>query len=246
MLDAAQRELHAAGVTRFRRASSLADAGYWHQQQMERDRRSRHPGADPARRQEPQRHPARLGRRPLRVHAHESSPPSAAASSTASARRSSSRSSANTKFNRGIDRFRRRGRAAVRAEWRLITATHNLLKLHRHATRPPDGRRGARSRRAARNSPLRASSLGDRAHADLRDSLASRRQRWCATSIRSAAHARPHCAYARDATASGQVALRWVVAKRAPRRHRLRTPALMRERGAECRKRIPIRTDRLR
>ena len=45
---------------------------------------------------------------------------------------------ANTKFNRGIDRFRRRGRAAVRAEWRLITATHNLLKLHRHATRPPE------------------------------------------------------------------------------------------------------------
>jgi hypothetical protein len=40
---------------------------------------------------------------------------------------------ANAKFNRGIDRFRRRGRAAVRAEWRLITATHNLLKLHRHA-----------------------------------------------------------------------------------------------------------------
>jgi hypothetical protein len=46
--------------------------------------------------------------------------------------------------------------------------------------------------------------------------------------------------------ASGQVALPWVVAKRAPRRHRLRTPAFMRERGAECRKRIPIRTDRLR
>jgi Transposase DDE domain len=38
-----------------------------------------------------------------------------------------------TKFNRGITRFQRRGRAAVRAEWRLITATHNLLKLHRHA-----------------------------------------------------------------------------------------------------------------
>jgi Transposase DDE domain len=33
---------------------------------------------------------------------------------------------ADTKFNRGIERFRRRGRAAVRAEWRLITATHNL------------------------------------------------------------------------------------------------------------------------
>ncbi|HEY4281192.1 MAG TPA: transposase, partial [Conexibacter sp.] len=37
-----------------------------------------------------------------------------------------------TKHNRGIARFQRRGRAAVRAEWRLITATHNLLKLHRH------------------------------------------------------------------------------------------------------------------
>jgi hypothetical protein len=37
-----------------------------------------------------------------------------------------------TKHNRRIDRFQRRSRAAVRAEWRLITATHNLLKLHRH------------------------------------------------------------------------------------------------------------------
>jgi hypothetical protein len=36
----------------------------------------------------------------------------------------------NTKFNRRIDRFQRRGRSAVRSEWRLITATHNLLKLH--------------------------------------------------------------------------------------------------------------------
>ena len=39
---------------------------------------------------------------------------------------------ANTKFNRRIDRFQRRGRAACRSEWRLITATHNLLKLHKH------------------------------------------------------------------------------------------------------------------
>ena len=39
---------------------------------------------------------------------------------------------ANTKFNRKITRFHRRGRAAVRTEWRLITATHNLLKLHNH------------------------------------------------------------------------------------------------------------------
>src|SRR5271163_897440 len=39
---------------------------------------------------------------------------------------------ANTKFNRRIDRFQRRGRSAARSEWRLITATHNLLKLHKH------------------------------------------------------------------------------------------------------------------
>jgi transposase len=36
------------------------------------------------------------------------------------------------KSNRGADRFLRRGRAAVRSEWRLLTATHNLLKLHQH------------------------------------------------------------------------------------------------------------------
>jgi len=41
---------------------------------------------------------------------------------------------ANTKFNRRIDRFQRRGRSAARSEWRLITATHNLLKLHKHQT----------------------------------------------------------------------------------------------------------------
>jgi transposase len=36
------------------------------------------------------------------------------------------------KFNRRLDRFLRRGRAAVRSEWRLFGASHNLLKLHSH------------------------------------------------------------------------------------------------------------------
>ena len=36
------------------------------------------------------------------------------------------------KHNRGITAFMRRGRAAVHSEWRLVAATHNLLKLHRH------------------------------------------------------------------------------------------------------------------
>src|SRR5579863_9831684 len=36
------------------------------------------------------------------------------------------------KYNRHIDRFMRRGRAAAQSEWRLVAATHNLLKLHNH------------------------------------------------------------------------------------------------------------------
>jgi transposase len=42
-----------------------------------------------------------------------------------------------TKFNRRAERFRRRGLAACRAEWRLITTTHNLLKLWRATTATP-------------------------------------------------------------------------------------------------------------
>jgi hypothetical protein len=45
---------------------------------------------------------------------------------------------ADTKFNRRIDRFQRRGRSAARSEWRLITASGNLMKLHRHQLRPAD------------------------------------------------------------------------------------------------------------
>ena len=41
---------------------------------------------------------------------------------------------AQMKFNRRLDRFMRRGRAPCRSEWRLMAATHNLLKLHSHQT----------------------------------------------------------------------------------------------------------------
>jgi hypothetical protein len=46
---------------------------------------------------------------------------------------------ADTKFNRRIDRFLRRGLSAARSEWRMITATGNLMKLHRHHTTPAIG-----------------------------------------------------------------------------------------------------------
>ena len=39
-----------------------------------------------------------------------------------------------TKHNRRAERFQRRGLAACRSEWRLIAATHNLLKLWRATT----------------------------------------------------------------------------------------------------------------
>jgi transposase len=39
---------------------------------------------------------------------------------------------AHTKHTRRITRFSRRGHTAVRAEWRLIATTHNLLKLFRY------------------------------------------------------------------------------------------------------------------
>ena len=41
-----------------------------------------------------------------------------------------------TKFNRRCDRFQRRGRAACRSESRLITTTHNHVKLWRHTAAP--------------------------------------------------------------------------------------------------------------
>jgi hypothetical protein len=46
---------------------------------------------------------------------------------------------AQTKHNRRVDRFQRRGLGACRAEWLLITATHNLLKLWRHGPTPVPG-----------------------------------------------------------------------------------------------------------
>jgi hypothetical protein len=39
-----------------------------------------------------------------------------------------------TKHNRKFTSFHRRGRLAVRTEWRLIMMSHNITKLHRHHT----------------------------------------------------------------------------------------------------------------
>jgi transposase len=130
MLDAAQHQLRTAGVTDTPEVV-LADAGYWHQQQMERivdrgiavlippdasKRRGARPGWDGG-----------LYAFMRRVLASERG-----GGLYKQRQPMIEPVFGQTKHNRGIARFQRRGRAAVRAEWRLITATHNLLKLHRH------------------------------------------------------------------------------------------------------------------
>src|SRR3954468_12525823 len=131
MLDAAHRELQRAGVSEVPEVL-VADAGYWHQPQMEhlvdrgvqvlippdaKSRKGTRPGWNGG--------PYAFLRRVL--------------GSDRGGELYGQRQAiiepvfANTKFNRGIDRFRHRGRGAVRTEWRLTMATHNLLKLHRHA-----------------------------------------------------------------------------------------------------------------
>ena len=130
MVNAAQTELEAAGVTDTLEVV-VADAGYWHQKQMEAvinkgiqvlippdagKRRGTRPGWDGG----AYAHMRRvletdLGGGLYRKRKAMIEPVFA-----------------NTKFNRRIDRFQRRGRSAARSEWRLITATHNLLKLHKH------------------------------------------------------------------------------------------------------------------
>src|SRR5688500_6643810 len=130
MLDATERELAAAGVDEAP-GVLLADAGYWHGEQMQRitdrgievlippdtsRRRTTRRNWDGGRYDEMRRVLASdRGSELYRKRQPMIEPVFA-----------------QMKFNRGLDRFRRRGRGAVRTEWRLITATHNLLKLHRH------------------------------------------------------------------------------------------------------------------
>ena len=130
MIDAARRELHGAGVEAPPEAV-VADAGYWHQVQMERlvsdgmkvliapDAKKRdgtRPGWDGG-----------LYAFMRRVLATD-----AGGELYANRQTMIEPIFADTKFNRRIDRFLRRGRSAARSEWRLTNAAHNLLKLWRH------------------------------------------------------------------------------------------------------------------
>jgi hypothetical protein len=64
MVDATITELERAGVAEQPKVA-VADAGYWHHEQLDQPRRERDRGADPARRQEAPGRPPGLAGRPL-------------------------------------------------------------------------------------------------------------------------------------------------------------------------------------
>jgi transposase len=131
MLDAAQRELAGAGVGDTP-GVVVADAGYWHGEQMQRIVNRGIEVLIP-----PDTSRRRTTRRNWDGGHYDFMRRVLATDRGNSLYRQRQPMIepvfAHMKFNRGLDRFRRRGRGAVRTEWRLITATHNLLKLHRHA-----------------------------------------------------------------------------------------------------------------
>jgi hypothetical protein len=130
MVNATEAELASAGIDE-RPHVVLADAGYWHQAQMDRlvdraigvlippdagKRRGARPGWDGG----------------LYAFMRRLLATDFGGELYAKRQGMIEPIFADTKFNRRLDRFLRRGRSACRSEWRLITATHNLLKLHRH------------------------------------------------------------------------------------------------------------------
>jgi len=132
---AALRELEGAGVIQQRPETVLADAGYWHARQMENIvsdgiqvlvppdaglREGTRPGWDKGAYAFMRRVLSSDAGHALYKHRKATVEPVFA----------------QNKFNRGFRRFQRRGRAAVRSEWRLQAAVHNLLKLHSHSISP--------------------------------------------------------------------------------------------------------------
>jgi len=131
MISAAERELEAAGVKE-RPEVVLADAGYWSNGHIDRLRAR---GITPI--VAPDAH-SREGPRKTRLRGPYEFMRRVLATGKGAELYSRRQWMvepvfADIKANRRIERFKRRGRAAVHSEWRLIAATHNLLKLHRHS-----------------------------------------------------------------------------------------------------------------
>ena len=131
MVKATKRELQAIGVSEIP-AVAVADSGYWNEQQMDHVVADEHVQVlippDAGKRETPR--PGWQGGRYTAMRQ--------ALASDYGGRLYRRRKAmvepvfAQTKHNRRINQFQRRGRSAALSEWRLITATHNLLKLHKH------------------------------------------------------------------------------------------------------------------
>jgi transposase len=130
IVNASLRELGDAGVSQ-RPEIVLADAGYWHKEQIESIvsdgiqvlvppdgglRKNIRPGWDKGMYAFMRRVLASEHGHTLYKHRKSTVEPVFA----------------QIKFNRKINRFQRRGRTAALSEWRLVAATHNLMKLHSH------------------------------------------------------------------------------------------------------------------
>lgn len=131
MVDATLQELEQAGISEKPRAA-VADAGYWNEQHMDdvtaehgipvlvppdsSKRKGERPGWTGGRYAFMRRVlTTELGDALYRLRKQTVEPVIG-----------------HTKHNRGFNRFHRRGRKAVRTEWRLQMMTHNLTKLHNH------------------------------------------------------------------------------------------------------------------
>jgi hypothetical protein len=129
-LNAALRELKNAGVSD-RPGVVLADAGYWHQQQIEAI------VSDGIQVLVPPDGGLRKDTRPgwnKGMYAFMRTVLAGELGEGLYKRRKATIEPVfgQIRFNRRITRFQRRGRSAALSEWRLITATHNLMKLHNH------------------------------------------------------------------------------------------------------------------
>jgi transposase len=134
MVAAARRELSAAGVTNALDVV-VADAGYWHLEQMNEitgDGITVLIPPDSSRRINKPKRPGWTGG----AYDFMRTALSTERGADLYKRRAELIEPifGNTKHNRGFVRFHRRGRAAARTEWRLMATTHNLLRLHQHFT----------------------------------------------------------------------------------------------------------------
>ncbi len=131
LVDATERELDAAGVSD-RVTVTLADAGFWNNDQIQAltDRGIRTLVApDNRRRKTPGK--TRVNQQQY-VQMREELSTEDGRALYKKRKTLIEPIFGQVKHNRRIDRFTRRGLAACRAEWRLVMATHNLLKLVCH------------------------------------------------------------------------------------------------------------------